>query len=380
MVGLADSQLAGTIDVEHLEHLDDTASRRSAHIRPRNRRLVGRDVPDPPAAPTGCLARRRSRHPTRGRRCVGAARLAVDHRGARAGLELGALPVVRGCPSLVVPSPKRTEPPRGRNDMNDYPAMIARVNHVEPVPRRIRARLAGETVVDTTRALYVWEWPNYPQYYIPLDDVTRGRARRRRAHPPDARTAQSACTALQVGDVRRAQRRAGRDRLIGRGADGHGPLRLGRRWTAGSRRTSRSSSTPATPTPGSTRSGRRRRSGSSWTGVVLAESASPVMVFETGLPTRYYLNRTEVNFEHLLPTDTVTACPYKGTTSGYWSVRIGDDRARGPGLGLRLPDPAALADRRNGRLLQREGRRLPRRQTPRTAQDPFLPLGCPSTR
>ena len=54
--------------------------------------------------------------------------------------------------------------------MNDYPAMIAPVNHVEPVPRRIRAFLGGEKVLDTTRALYVWEWPYYPQYYIPLSD------------------------------------------------------------------------------------------------------------------------------------------------------------------------------------------------------------------
>jgi len=49
-----------------------------------------------------------------------------------------------------------------------------------------------------------------------------------------------------------------------------------------------------------------------------------VMVFETGLPTRYYLDRTDLNFTHLLPSDTVTACPYKGTTSGYWSVHLGD--------------------------------------------------------
>jgi uncharacterized protein (DUF427 family) len=59
---------------------------------------------------------------------------------------------------------------------------------------------------------------------------------------------------------------------------------------------------------------------------VLAASDSPVMVFETGLPTRYYVNRTEVDFEHLEPTDTVTACPYKGKTTGYWSVLGGDDR------------------------------------------------------
>jgi uncharacterized protein (DUF427 family) len=57
-------------------------------------------------------------------------------------------------------------------------------------------------------------------------------------------------------------------------------------------------------------------------GVVLAETSSPVMVFETGLPTRYYIGRTDVHFGHLSTTDTVTQCPYKGTTSGYWSAQV----------------------------------------------------------
>ena len=74
-----------------------------------------------------------------------------------------------------------------------YPQPIAEVDHVEPVPRRVRAMLAGHVVLDTTRALYVWEWPNYPQYYVPIADVesaalvdeqhpqrlSRGTARRR---------------------------------------------------------------------------------------------------------------------------------------------------------------------------------------------------------
>ena len=58
-------------------------------------------------------------------------------------------------------------------------------------------------------------------------------------------------------------------------------------------------------------------------GVLLAESSSPVMVFETGLPTRYYLNRTEVRFDHFVPCPTVTRCPYKGTTTDYWSAVVG---------------------------------------------------------
>ena len=31
-----------------------------------------------------------------------------------------------------------------------------------------------------------------------------------------------------------------------------------------------------------------------------------------------------VDFEHLRPCDTETACPYKGRTTGYWSVQTGE--------------------------------------------------------
>lgn len=58
-------------------------------------------------------------------------------------------------------------------------------------------------------------------------------------------------------------------------------------------------------------------------GTLLAESTSPALVFETGLPTRYYLNRTDVDLAHLSASDTVTQCPHKGTTSGYWSAGVG---------------------------------------------------------
>jgi uncharacterized protein (DUF427 family) len=60
-------------------------------------------------------------------------------------------------------------------------------------------------------------------------------------------------------------------------------------------------------------------------GVRLAESSATVMVFETGLPTRYYFDRTAVNFAQLIPSPTVTACPYKGETTAYWSLRDGEE-------------------------------------------------------
>ena len=47
-------------------------------------------------------------------------------------------------------------------------------------------------------------------------------------------------------------------------------------------------------------------------GVTLAERTAPVLVFETGLPAPYYFDRTGVVFQHLVHSDTRTACPYKG--------------------------------------------------------------------
>lgn len=58
-------------------------------------------------------------------------------------------------------------------------------------------------------------------------------------------------------------------------------------------------------------------------GELLAESHRPHALFETTLPTRWYLPRQDVRFDLLEPSITVTRCPYKGTAV-YWSARIGD--------------------------------------------------------
>lgn len=60
-------------------------------------------------------------------------------------------------------------------------------------------------------------------------------------------------------------------------------------------------------------------------GEVVAESHRPLALFETWLPTRWYLPMDDVRTELLVPSPTVTRCPYKGTAA-YWSVETG--RAR----------------------------------------------------
>ncbi|HEY7627818.1 MAG TPA: DUF427 domain-containing protein, partial [Ilumatobacteraceae bacterium] len=44
----------------------------------------------------------------------------------------------------------------------------------EPSDKRVRVFFGGEQIVDTKDALYVWEGPNYPQYYLPIADVSDG--------------------------------------------------------------------------------------------------------------------------------------------------------------------------------------------------------------
>jgi uncharacterized protein (DUF427 family) len=59
-------------------------------------------------------------------------------------------------------------------------------------------------------------------------------------------------------------------------------------------------------------------------GVLVAETRQPRLLFETGLPVRYYIPKLDVRLDLLEPTATRTRCPYKGEAV-YWSVRAGDE-------------------------------------------------------
>src|SRR4051794_23103520 len=179
--------------------------------------------------------------------------------------------------------------------MTDYPKPIVPVGHVEPVPRRLRGTLGGATVFDTTRALYVWEWPPYPQYYVPLADVDPG--------------------VLSDGIAARVHSDGALD----------GMVRF--EWAALDAWFEEDEQVfvhPRNPYAriDVLRSARPVRI--ELDGLLLADAAACMMLFETGLPPRYYLDRSAVHFEHLRPSDTVTECPYKGRTSGWWSVVSGD--------------------------------------------------------
>jgi uncharacterized protein (DUF427 family) len=206
--------------------------------------------------------------------------------------------------------------------MSGYPQAIVPVDHVEPVPRRVRAELAGHVVLDTTQALYLWEWPAYPQFLIPVDDVDP-EALVDEGHVSNLSRGRVARVGLRAGDVER--KGAGR-RFVESTIPGIvDTIRFD--WAALDAWYEEDEQVfvhPRNPYSrvDALRSGRAVRI--ELDGLVLAESSAPVAVFETGLPPRWYLERTAVDFTHLRPSDTETACPYKGRTTGYWSVQTSE--------------------------------------------------------
>jgi uncharacterized protein (DUF427 family) len=56
-------------------------------------------------------------------------------------------------------------------------------------------------------------------------------------------------------------------------------------------------------------------------GETVADTHRPRLLFETGLPTRYYIPKVDVRMDLLTATDSHTRCPYKGIAS-YWTAKV----------------------------------------------------------
>jgi uncharacterized protein (DUF427 family) len=58
-------------------------------------------------------------------------------------------------------------------------------------------------------------------------------------------------------------------------------------------------------------------------GVTMGETRRPMFLFETRLPTRYYIPKLDVRMDLLEPSESVTRCPYKGVAR-HWSAQVCD--------------------------------------------------------
>lgn len=159
---------------------------------------------------------------------------------------------------------------------------------IEPAPKWIRGRIGDRTVVDTRHAKLVWEHEYYPFWYIPAADV-----------------ADDSLPTTSIDEL---------------------PDHVKVDWSAVERWFEEDEEVfihPRDPYRRVDALPSSRHVVVRVDGEIVADSLRPTILFETGLPPRYYLPPADVRSELLTPTDSSSGCPYKGFAR-YWTVTVND--------------------------------------------------------
>ena len=229
----------------------------------------------------------------------------------------------------------------------------------QPTAKRVRASLDGQPVVDSMRAVLLWEPKRIvPLYAVPVDDISAelvptapseeaaaaldGLGTRRVLSPGRFRSHTAEGEELTIKSPA-GEREAAAFRLDDPDLEGYIELDFDAfEWLE------EDELIVAHPRDPFHRIDVRRSSRSvvvEHEGTVLAASSRPRLLFETNLPVRSYLPREDVRLDRLLPSDARTSCAYKGTTSSYWAVERPDGRVVDVAWSYEdpLPDVAAIA-------------------------------------
>lgn len=189
---------------------------------------------------------------------------------------------------------------------------------IEPSTRQVRVMLGGEIVADTTSPLLVWEVPYYPTYYFPESDVRTDLL----VETGETRRSPSRGEATQYAVKVNGSEGAAysfKDPKIDE-IDGHYAFvwKTMDHWFEENEEVFVHARDPYTRIDILSSS---RRVRVEIDGVTVADTTNAVFLYETGLPPRQYLPKTDVRMDLMTPTETITACPYKGTAR-YWSATV----------------------------------------------------------
>jgi uncharacterized protein (DUF427 family) len=212
----------------------------------------------------------------------------------------------------------------------------------EPDGRRLRAFVGDTAVLDTTGAHLLHETGILPVAYVPLHDFDRALLERTQTSTHCPFKGDASYWSLRVGDDLREDLVWAYEEPIDSASwlRGFASLYFGRvdRWMiedeplAGHLRDPyhrvdvHQSSRPVRVVAGDD---------------VIAQSARPVLVFETSLPVRAYIPRGDVVAGHLAPSPTRTTCPYKGEAT-TWHVHAGGERFEDAAWSYELPLAEAM--------------------------------------
>jgi uncharacterized protein (DUF427 family) len=202
---------------------------------------------------------------------------------------------------------------------NFEPPPPGRTIYLEPTPKRIRVELGGEVIADSRRAFILHESGLQPTYYFPPEDVRTDALTATDRHTHCPKKGDASYYTIQAGD-----------RTVENGAWyypeplAEAPFLRGLiafyfdrmdRWLEEAEEIGVH---PRDPYHRVDVVATDRHIRISLEGTLLAETDRALALFESNLPTRWYLPREDVAVA-LEASDTVTRCPYKGTAS-YTSV------------------------------------------------------------
>jgi uncharacterized protein (DUF427 family) len=189
---------------------------------------------------------------------------------------------------------------------------------IEPSTKQVRVMLGGEIVANTANPLLVWEVPYYPTYYFPESDVqteflvetgeTRKSPSRGEATQYTVKVSGSEGVAYAYKDPK-VEDLEDHYAFVWKTMD-HWFEEDEEVWVHPRDPYTRIDILPSS-----------RRVRVAINGETVADSTHASFLYETGLPTRYYMPKTDVRMQLLSPTDTETACPYKGIAR-YWSATV----------------------------------------------------------
>lgn len=211
-------------------------------------------------------------------------------------------------------------------------ARAVQTGRIENGRKRIRCYLAGTLVADTVDPVLVWEKPQYPAYLLPIVDV------RATLSPTGEVRELPVLGAAEVHDIiavgATAPGAAARC-----GVHGRDLVRFG--WAAMDEWLEEDEPVHTHPRDPYTRVdilASSRRITVEIDGIRVADSVRPRILFETGLPPRYYLPLSDVRMDLLSPSATTSPCPYKGIAT-YWSAAVRDTRYADIAWTYRAPLP-----------------------------------------
>lgn len=218
---------------------------------------------------------------------------------------------------------------------------------VEPSPRWVRVRFGGVVIADSTRALLLVQYGpgRLPTYYFPQADVRMDLLEQ---VDSDTQGGEATHWTVRVGD--RFAERAASGFLAAPPALAALAGHVTFAWDAMDAWYEEDEEIfvhARDPHKRVDVLGSSRHVRVAIAGVTLAETRRPALLFETHLPTRYYLPPEDVHMDLLEPSGTTSRCPYKGAAT-YWSARIGNRVLRD--IVWSYPEPIAECPKVRGLL------------------------------